>query len=129
MKIIANDSIITECCSRASLQINEFMPILAHSLLESLDLLININPIFAKHVEEIKANKEKCRKFFDRSPTIITALLPFIGYEKAQILLEEFSNSGKENLREFLVKELGKEMIEKAFSPYNLISLGYKDEK
>ena len=126
MKVIANDLIITEACSQASLQINEFMPVLASAFLESLDLLISINPLFAGHVEAIKANEEKCREYFDHSPAIITALLPHIGYKKAGLLLAEFSAAEKKNLREFLAEKLGKELIERVFDPYNLISLGYQ---
>jgi aspartate ammonia-lyase len=125
IKVIANDLIITEVVSKGSLQINEFMPLLAHAFLESLDMLIKINLIFAKMVQAISANEEKCREYFDRSPTIITALLPHIGYEKADELLKEFKASGKNNLRDFLTEKLGKELIERVFDPYNLISLGY----
>jgi aspartate ammonia-lyase len=125
MKVIANDFIITEACSRGSLQINEFMPLLAHTLLESLDLLVKINLLFAKMVQAIEADEEKCREYFDQSPTIITALLPYIGYEKADELLKEFAASGKKNLREFLSEKLGKALVDRVFDPYNLISLGY----
>lgn len=125
MKVIANDLVITEAASQGSLQINEFLPVLSNALLESLDILVNINRIFAAHVLAVKANEEKCREYFDQSPGIITALLPRIGYEKAEALLEEFKASGKKNLREFLSDKLGKELIERVFDPYNLISLGY----
>ncbi len=125
MKVIANDLIITEVCSRGSLQINEFMPLLAHAFLGSLDMLIKINLIFAKMIQAISANEEKCREYFDRSPTIITALLPHIGYEKAEEILKEFSASGKNNLRQFLIEKLGGGLIDRVFDPYNLISLGY----
>jgi aspartate ammonia-lyase len=128
IKVIANDLIITEACSQASLQINEFMPVLANALLESLDLLININPIFAANVDAIVADEAKCRQYFDQSPGIITALLPHIGYKKAEELLAEASASGKKNLREFLSEKLGKELIDRVFDPYNLISLGYQTE-
>lgn len=41
IKVIANDGIITEVASRGSLQINEFMPLLATAILESLEILAN----------------------------------------------------------------------------------------
>ena len=128
-KVIANDFIVTEACSKGSLQINEFMPLLAHAMLESLDILININNILAPHIEGIKADAEKCREYLDKSPAIITAFLPSIGYERAEALLKEFLSSGKKNLREFLGEKLGKEAVEKTLSPHNLTSLGYKDDK
>jgi aspartate ammonia-lyase len=127
MKVIANDMIITDACSRSSLQINEFMPLLAHSLLESLDILIAVNKTLAGHVSLIAADEKACRGYFEKSPMIITALVPHLGYEKASGLIEEFFASGRENLKEFLIGKIDKDLIEKVFSPYNLTSLGYKD--
>lgn len=127
LKVIANDMVITECVLRSTLQINEFMPLLAHSILESLDLLANINALFSSCVLNINANKEKCSGYFDKSNTLITAFLPHIGYDKANQLLQEFNKSGKINLREFLNDKLGKDLTERVLSPYNLNSLGFKD--
>lgn len=129
MKVIANDAIITDAAARGTLQINEFLPLLAHALLESLDLLININGLLTGHVRGIQANKEKCAEHFDASPMIITALLPVIGYEKAAQLIFDFSSCGGKDMRRFLEEKMGKEMIDKMLSPYQLTALGYKDKK
>jgi aspartate ammonia-lyase len=129
IKVIANDGIITETATRGTLQINEFLPLLAHALLESLDLLININGLLSEHVRGIGANKEKCEEYFDASPMIITALLPVIGYEKATQFITEFSSRGENNMRRFLEEKMGKELIDKVLSPYQLTALGYKDKK
>jgi len=123
---IPYDRTVTEACSRSTLQINEFMPLLSWAMLGSLDLLCAANRVFAGHIAGIRANEEKCREYFDRSPGIITALLPHLGYEKAEALLKEFEGSGKETLKDFLVDKLGKDLIEKTFAPSNLTSLGYK---
>ncbi len=126
LKVIANDMLVTESCSRNSLQINEFMPLLAHSILESMDLLININKILGNHVIAIEANQKKCLEYFEKSPMIITALLPQIGYNKAEELINEFYNTGRINLKEFLEEKLGKQIVDETFSAFNLIALGYK---
>jgi aspartate ammonia-lyase len=127
MKVIANDSVITDAASRGTLQINEFLPLLAHAFLESLDLLINIDTLFTKHVNGITADQGKCGQYFDHSPMIITAILPVIGYEKATQLITEFSVGPENNMRLFLEKKLGKEIVDKHLSPYQLTALGYKD--
>ena len=127
IKVVANDWIITETCSRSTLQINEFLPLLAHALLESLDVLIRINLLLAGHLEGIVANEAQCREYFDHSPMIITAFLPHIGYDRAYALLQDFFSSGEKNLREFLFTKLGREQVEKILSPYQLLSLGYRD--
>ena len=129
IKVIANDAIITDTAARGTLQINEFLPLLAHALLESLDLLININGLLSGHVRGIQASKEKCEEYFDASPMIITALLPVIGYEKTAQLISDFSSRGENNMRLFLEEKLGKELIDKVLSPFQLTALGYKDKK
>jgi aspartate ammonia-lyase len=128
IKVMANDGIVAETAARGTLQINEFLPLLADALLESLDLLININGLLTLHVRGIEADKEKCEEYFNASPMIITALLPMIGYEKATAFVTEFSSGNEKNMRRFLEEKLGKELIDKIFSPYQLTALGFKDK-
>ncbi len=125
MKVIANDFIVTETVSRGTLQINEFLPLLAHAILESLDILVNINDLLSEHVNQIRADEEKCREYFDKSPMLITALLPVIGYEKATELIGEFLSAGQKDMRRFLENKLGKELVKKTFSPDRITALGY----
>lgn len=127
MKVIADDAIITDCASRGSLQINEFLPLLAHALLESLDLLININTLLTGHIRAIVADASKCAGYFDHSPMIITALLPEIGYEKATELVKEFASGSEKSMRLFLEGKVGKETVDKHLAPFALTALGYKD--
>ena len=126
MKVIANDGIITDAASRGSLQINEFLPLLAHALLESLDLLINVDKLLAGYIRGTVACKLKCEEYFDQSPMIITALLPAIGYERATQLMTEFTSGSDKNMRHFLEQKLGKITVEKHLSPFQLTALGYK---
>ncbi|KQC13225.1 MAG: aspartate ammonia-lyase [Desulfuromonas sp. SDB] len=126
IKIIANDLIITEGVSRGNLQINEFMPLLAHSLLESLQLLVNINPQLATMVRAIQADRNRCLEYFNRHPGIITAFVPEIGYVRAEKLLGEFENSPDNNFRQWLSHKLGEDIVEKTLSPFNLTKLGYR---
>jgi len=127
MKVIANDGIITDSAARGTLQINEFLPLLAQAFLESLDLLINIDTLWVKYVNGIAADHKICGQYFDHSPMIITALLPAIGYERATQLITEFSAGYDKNMRLFLEQKLGKEIVDKYLSPYQLTALGYKD--
>ncbi len=127
LKVMANDFLITEAASRATFQICEFLPLLAHAILESMDLLVNINLALAEHVKRMKADEQKCRKYVDESITIITAFLPVIGYEKAEKLVKKFLNSGKTNFREFLETELGEELVNEILSPYRITALGERN--
>jgi aspartate ammonia-lyase len=60
---------------------------------------------------------------------IVTAFLPYIGYDRASEILQAFLASGRENVREFLQEKLGMEMVERALSPERLISLGYREDE
>jgi aspartate ammonia-lyase len=127
IKVIANDGIIAETAARGTLQINEFLPLLAHAFLESLDLLINIDELLVINVRKIAADDGKCREFFEQSPMIITALLPVIGYDRATELMTEFTNAGTKNMKIFLEEKLGKSIMEKAFLADSLTALGYRN--
>lgn len=127
IKIMANDAVVADVASRGTWQINEFLPLLAHVLLESLDMLHNINRLFADHVDKITADEARCRAYFDESPMIITALLPLIGYDKATTLIKEFDATRGKTVRAFLEEKFGAEFVEKVFSPYNLTALGFKN--
>ena len=99
----------------------------SNPVLESIDLLININHLLAEHVEKIAADEIMCRAYFDKSPMIMTALLPIIGYEKAMELIEEFNKESGKTVRSFIEEKLGSDLTEKVFSPYHLTALGFKN--
>jgi aspartate ammonia-lyase len=127
----ANDFIITECAAHGTLQINEFMPLLAWALLDTIDLLNGAGEVFAEHVEGIEANPVRCAELLEESPTLLTAFLPHVGYEKASALVKEYKAARAQNpnvnVHSFLVQRFGEEMVGKVLSISNLTSLGYKD--
>ena len=123
IKALAADDIVGQCVSRGSLQINEFLPLIADVFLESLGLLNNSSLMLAGHIRGITADQAVCREYLDNSPGLITAFLPLIGYEKAQELLGRWDKN--RSLRSFLEENLGKETVEKTLAPHNLTSLGY----
>ena len=122
IKIIANDGIVTEAASCGSLQINEFMPLLATAIFESLEILVNINTMLSRHILEIKANVDKCQWYVNHAPSIITAFIPHVGYDMAGAILKKFEISGGTDLKSFLEKRLSKELVDKVLSPYNFIN-------
>lgn len=127
IKVKANNSIVADCAARGSLQICEFMPLLADALLESIDLLIAASQMLAKHAEGIDADQGKCLERLYASPEIITAFVPMLGYDRCAELFKQFEQQGKGTIREFLEQELGKEAVEKILAPQNLMALGHKN--
>jgi aspartate ammonia-lyase len=126
IKVQANDFIVTECASRGSLQINEFMPLLAYALLESMELLGAAATMLANHAEGIEANEAECERQFFQSLEIVTAFLPAIGYDRATGLVEAFKQSGRSDFKKYLVEQLGEELVAQTLSPRNLMALGHR---
>ncbi|MDD3030054.1 MAG: aspartate ammonia-lyase [Alphaproteobacteria bacterium] len=130
LTVRAKDMIIAECAAHGTLQINEFLPLIATALLESIELLKTTSLALAKHIEGIVPHPDRCRAFVEDSPTLLTALLPLIGYEKARSLMKEFEaaqqTSQPPHLKDFLTENLGPDFVEKLLSDTNFIQLGYK---
>ena len=126
IQVQANDFVVTECASRGSLQINEFMPLLASALLESIELLGAAAEMLAKHGEGIEADEAECERQFNASVEIVTAFLPVIGYDRATGLVESFRKTEQTDFRSYLVIELGEDVVVNTLSPQNLMALGHK---
>jgi aspartate ammonia-lyase len=132
LKADSDFSLVFEASSRSSLQINEFMPLVSHNIIEGIRIIVEVNNMLSKYIKTIKANPKICRKYFDNNPLIVTAFLPHLGYQKCQKLWKDFykeSKNGKITVRGFLEKKLGKEGVNKILSAQSLMSLGYRDNE
>lgn len=126
MKARSCGRLVEECAGAGSLQINEWMPLLADSLLTEIRLLGNMCAMLLSHVANIAADRERCLERFDRCPLAVTAFIPHITYEQALALLEEFRAQSQMGLREFLKTKLDPELVERVLRPQNLTALGYR---
>jgi fumarate hydratase class II len=64
------------------LNLNVFKPLIAHNILQSIDLIADSTKNFAQYcVKGIKANKKKIQEHLDNSLMLVTALAPHIGYD------------------------------------------------
>ncbi len=87
--VMGNDQVITQACSGGNLELNQFMPLIAHSMLENLSILNNACKIFKEHcIVGITANEEICKKNIENSTATVTALIPKIGYNKASEIVK-----------------------------------------
>ncbi len=84
VKVIGNHNGITIAGSQGQFELNVFKPLIAHNILQSIDLLADSSNNFAKFcIKGIKADKEKIKSDLDNSLMLVTALAPKIGYDKA----------------------------------------------
>jgi aspartate ammonia-lyase len=94
-EVIGNDVTVSFAAEAGQLQLNAFEPIIAHSLFESLTHLRNGCLTLAERcVKGITANRERLRHMVEHSISIVTALNPFIGYERATAVAKEAAQTG-----------------------------------
>lgn len=130
LKVKANNGLIAEAVALGTLQINEYLPLIAATMLESLQLLEEANDTLKKAVESLEPGIEACKKHEEQSLMLITAFLPHIGYKKAEALLEGYElRKESQSFREYLNGELGEELVTKVLKPLSLMALGYRKKK
>ena len=84
VKVIGNHSGITMAGSQGQFELNVFKPLIAHNILQSIDLIADSSKNFSKFcVRGIKANKNKIKMDLENSLMLVTALAPKIGYDNA----------------------------------------------
>ncbi len=83
-QVIGNDTAITWGGANGNFELNVMMPLMAHNLLESIDLLASGSQAMKdKMVDGIEANTERAQWLLEQNVIIITALVPVIGYDKS----------------------------------------------
>jgi fumarate hydratase class II len=84
VKVIGNHNGITMAGSHGHFELNVFKPLIAHNILQSIDLIADSTKNFALYcVKGIRANKKKIQDHLDNSLMLVTALAPHIGYDNA----------------------------------------------
>ena len=123
---IGYDQMVTSASYMGNLELNQFMPLIADSMLNGISTLINITDIFYKKcVKDITINKERCQSYVDSSTAIITALVETLGYEKATEI-SKISKQQNKTIKEIVLKMeiISKEELDNLVSPEMVTRLG-----
>ena len=84
VKVIGNHTGITLAGTHGHFELNVFKPMIAHNILQSIDILADSVKNFSLFcVKGIKANKKKIKEHLDNSLMLVTALAPHIGYDNS----------------------------------------------
>jgi aspartate ammonia-lyase len=121
--VVGNDVSVAMAAQAGQLELNVMLPGMLKCVLDSMDMLKNFLPIFAKNmVEGIKVNREKIESYVEESPTLVTLLNPYIGYLQAAEIYKE-SIKTKESIKELILRRglMTKEEIERIFSKENIL--------
>jgi fumarate hydratase class II len=102
-QVIGNDAAVAFGGAAGNLELNVMLPVIARNLLESIRLLTNISRLLADRcVDGISADVERCRSYAESSPSIVTPLNRYIGYENAAKVAKQSLASGK-TIRETVI--------------------------
>ena len=105
-RVAGNQTTITWCGAGGFLELNVSMPLIATCLLESIRLLANVaTALRVRCVEGIEANEERCRELIELSLSMVTALVPKIGYDAAAAIAKESVATGR-GVRELCAERL-----------------------
>ncbi|SMB96369.1 aspartate ammonia-lyase [Desulfonispora thiosulfatigenes DSM 11270] len=118
-QVIGNDTTVALAIEAGQFELNVMEPVMCFNLLQSIEILSNAVKVLRERcIEGIKANKERCKEMVENSIGIVTALLPYIGYEKATEIAKETLASGR-SVPEIVEEKglLSKEKIEHILSP------------
>ena len=123
VKVIGNHNGITMAGSHGHFELNVFKPLIAHNILQSIDLLADSSKNFALYcVKGLRANKKRIKEYLDNSLMLVTALAPHIGYDNAAKIakkaLKNNSTLKEEALDSGLVDE---KMYDKIVDPKKMI--------
>ena len=125
-QVIGYDTTIAYASQAGQLELNVMMPVIAHDLTRALAILApTLRVLRERCIDGITANEEVCRRYFDRSTALATALNPYIGYLAAAEVAKEAAKTGKTVVQ--LVREkklLTEEQIAKVFSPEGMTNPG-----
>ena len=106
-QVIGNDTTITFAGSQGNFELNTMLPIMAHNILESIEILTAGIEVFTeKCIKGLEANSEKMLENIERNPILVTALVPKLGYDIAAEIAKEAMETNKTIKEVVLNREL-----------------------
>ena len=124
--IIGNDMTITMAAEAGQLELNAFEPIVFYCIFQSIDTLTYAVKTFIDNcVSGITANESRCKYLVENSVGVITAICPYVGYQKAAEIAKKAIKTG-DSVRELILKEklMDKEQLDAILDPVNMTEPG-----
>ena len=127
LQAIAQDSAVTSAAQSGQLELNAFLPLVAHALLGNLSLLERADTIFRERcIIGLQADAERCADLLEHSHAQVTALVPALGYELAAEVAKEAAQT-RQTIRAVVLRRglLGEVVLERLLSAEAMTALGY----
>lgn len=93
-RVIGNDATVAFCCAQGNFELNVTIPIVAHTMLDSVRLLANAMSALADCIATMEIDERQCRLYAEASPAIATALNGILGYDAVAELVHQSEVSG-----------------------------------
>ena len=125
-QVIAGDLAVTLAVENGQFELNVMEPVMAFNMFNSLNYLTRaVDTFVEKLLLDLTPNVDQCQKWLDNSVGIVTALLPYIGYEKSAELAREAYTTGKP-IREIILDcgLLSKKELDHILSPRQMTRPG-----
>jgi len=125
-QVIGTDAAITVGGLAGNFELNVMMPMIAHNLLQAIELLGNAVRLFSERcVAGLAANRERCAELVEQSLAMVTILAPVVGYDRAAELAKQAANSGK-TIREVVreAKLMSEAELERVLDPWPMTKPG-----
>ncbi len=127
-QVIGNDAAITVGAQHGNFELNVMLPVIAHNLLESIELLASMSTVLAdKAIAGFEVNTAHIAELVEKNPIMVTALNPVIGYELgAKIAKQAYADGRKVKDVALELTELAEEDLERILDPASLADPGIK---
>ncbi len=104
-QVMGNDTAITLAGQAGNFELNVTIPLIAHNLLQSIQLLTEAARLLVEHcLQELEADRDRCNYFIERSLALVTGLVPLIGYDRAAALAKRAYEEDK-TVRQVILEE------------------------
>lgn len=126
-QVVGNDAAVAFGGAAGNFELNVMLPMLGRNVLESIRLLANMTRLFAdKCVDGLEANVERCEEYAESSPSIVTPLNRFIGYEEAAKVAKQ-ALAERKTIKQVVIErgyvEAGKLTVEQLDAALDVLSM------
>jgi fumarate hydratase class II len=104
-QVMGNDTTITMGGQAGNFELNVMLPVIVYNLLQSISILASVAEAFNdKCIAGIRANREVCAAYIEKSLALVTGLVPKIGYDQAAAIAKKAYETGK-TIRQVALEE------------------------
>ena len=123
--IMGGDAMISIAAAESNLQLPQFLPFIAHTMLSNLEMLTNLLNLLKDTISQLKPNIEQIERNINSSAAVATLLSPALGYQTASKLVKEAEETGRAVIDLVLEKKLiSPDNLQRFLSPQVMASPG-----